>query len=771
MFPLASTRYTGFAIRNYAEVRGEERWWQITGHTDRGGFRRASGRKKLDTLELLTELWRQGLFCPGKRYARHPRMSNVTALSQSAMAEQRLFAQRNLAPDREPPVLLAADLESDVVTGAKHTAFIAGYCTEAQDVRQFWGDNCVEQMLDDIVSRFGGGGKILVYFHNLKYDFSVMASDLTKILSVVKREGLLYTVTLLHRGCKVVLRDSYKLIVAPLSSFQKMFNLPQGKRECIPYTYFREVNFNLVPIADILPHLKPPFKASDETHAFLEILSQEREEGCHNFMCTETHLDAMSYYLYYHKQDCLTLMQGLQNFQAQLCEFTWETLDTEIDVLEFLTCSAFSDHYLTVAGCYDGCFELMGRLRRFVQESVRGGRVYCNPEYSKQVLCFTVMDLDARALYPSAMKRIGDTCGYPKGECKLFPAGQQWPFPETWNFYVCRIQVHAITREQALPIVSYKHNGKVVWGKVPPKSVVVNTIDLEDWIRFAGITFTVEEGVYWDNGVQHEVGSVISDLHNLRNRYRAEGNPLQNNVKLVMNAGYGKLAMKRCDKTVVIQDSSHACDYIRDRFALLKEMVEFGNHAQITLATYDTSYTRVHLGSLVLAMARRIMNEVIEICTELGIPIFYTDTDSLHLPHTRVAELAEAYFTKYGRQLLGAELGMFHTDFDIGCGHADRVVLTKALFLSPKSYCHVLTCQQCGKQDFHFRMKGIPAYSIEAKAEELDCDIFGVYTTLLDTPLTFVLNPPGHPRFKIGLDGVETLDTNVFTRTVSIHDI
>ena len=57
------------------------------------------------------------------------------------------------------------------------------------------------------------------------------------------------------------------------------------------------------------------------------------------------------------------------------------------------------------------------------------------------------------------------------------------------------------------------------------------------------------------------------------------------------------------------------------------------------------------------------MNRVICLAEDNGIDIFYQDTDSMHLEDNKVKKLAELFFKKYNTQLIGKQMGQFHTDF------------------------------------------------------------------------------------------------------------
>lgn len=50
-------------------------------------------------------------------------------------------------------------------------------------------------------------------------------------------------------------------------------------------------------------------------------------------------------------------------------------------------------------------------------------------------------------------------------------------------------------------------------------------------------------------------------------------------------------------------------------------------------------FNRVHCGSLILSMSKRIMNEVMCLADDNNINIYYQDTDSMHITKSQVEKL------------------------------------------------------------------------------------------------------------------------------------
>ena len=124
-------------------------------------------------------------------------------------------------------------------------------------------------------------------------------------------------------------------------------------------------------------------------------------------------------------------------------------------------------------------------------------------------------------------------------------------------------------------------------------------------------------------------------------------------------------------------------------------------------------------------MSKRIISEVFCLAEDLGHNVYYTDTDSGHFRESEINELALEFKKKYGRDLIGTNLGQFHCDFENIENDASMPVSVKSLFLEKKSYIDML---QDNKENiaFHVRMKGIPARSLMEKANDMFKDSISV---------------------------------------------
>ena len=113
-------------------------------------------------------------------------------------------------------------------------------------------------------------------------------------------------------------------------------------------------------------------------------------------------------------------------------------------------------------------------------------------------------------------------------------------------------------------------------------------------------------------------------------------------------------------------------------------------------------------------MSKRIMNEVMCLAEDLDIKIYYQDTDSMHIEHDRLSELANEFKLRHNRELIGENIiGCFHNDFD----ELKDAYCVEHISCGKKIYCDVLKNDK-GQDALHFRMKGAPQKSIIILAEE-----------------------------------------------------
>jgi hypothetical protein len=134
-------------------------------------------------------------------------------------------------------------------------------------------------------------------------------------------------------------------------------------------------------------------------------------------------------------------------------------------------------------------------------------------------------------------------------------------------------------------------------------------------------------------------------------------------------------------------------------------------------------------------MSKRIMNEVFNVANDNELPIYYTDTDSLHCNLEDVPRLESAYQVKYNKELNGKNLD----------GAVSEIYATKSIFLGKKSYIDVLESKDKDGNTitgYHTRLKGITLDGLENASKDYANGYFGLYEDLAKgTKKKIILNP------------------------------
>ena len=66
--------------------------------------------------------------------------------------------------------------------------------------------------------------------------------------------------------------------------------------------------------------------------------------------------------------------------------------------------------------------------------------------------------------------------------------------------------------------------------------------------------------------------------------------------------------------------------------------------------------------------------------------VYYTDTDSVHIIKDQIPILSKVFKEKSNRELIGKDLGQFHSDFPTINGHEEMPQAIESYFLLEKMY-------------------------------------------------------------------------------------
>ena len=807
------SQFTRFSIENYNIVKDLDNFNNISRYADerKTTFKRLSKTKKIDFIEVVHILFLNNHFYKDPLLMtyehQYQKYKDKTEYLDNIDNEQELV---EFKADNEPidgcdfqkPILekqiFYADTECDVKTEDRHIPILLGVLKDGKNmttehVRIFTNEDNDKKFFMNFLDYINNNSKnkdAVVYFHNLKYDYTVLQPYLYLCDAPCEKDGQYYSIKILHKKRVIELRDSYKLAPMPLSQFRMSFDLPKNvdKKEAIAYTYHTIGNLKdeKVKMKKYIKSIKkemPTGKIKEMVKVFKNTIKNNKFNMDYEKDNENEYFNPTEYYKYYLKYDCLVLGLGLQKFKSIIDTIS----NNNLNLFDSLTISSLTNKYMTMNGCFDGLYKVKGNLRNFLSNAITGGRVQVNPRFKKQIINEDLADYDAVSLYPSAIHRLCKEKGLPMGKCKRID-DYDYNIIKNYSYSVLKVLITKINKYQDLPMVSYKDDESILRYTNNIKHPITAYLDIytiEDWVKFQGIEFTILDGVYWNEGYNTKMGEVIEHLFNERLRYKKEGNDaLQLVLKLMMNSSYGKTIIKKSmkEKTVINQKQKES--YINNNFYLINDYTELPNgQIIVNKDSTDDTYNLAFVGIMILSYSKRIMNEVFDTANKLKCPLYYTDTDSIHCNYDDVSKIEEQFKIDYERELNGKQLGQLHIDFDIKENgekvKCDVIKSIKSIFLSKKCYIDILEGVRTDNKekiyDVHYRLKGVNTSAILHKAEEYKGDIFKVYESLItatkDDKVKFYLNPEGYkPLFDFKDNIVKTFETGKFTRDIYFDD-
>jgi hypothetical protein len=298
----------------------------------------------------------------------------------------------------------------------------------------------------------------------------------------------------------------------------------------------------------------------------------------------------------------------------------------------------------------------------------------------------------------------------------------------TWRdmFYsVLRVKITKVNKSQQMPMVASRTADSIDYLNAPPTEnngiITIDSETLKDYIEFHDIEYELLDGIYYNNGGNKKLGEKIQDLFQKRLDEKKEiakakargeerGKGLEQTLKLMLNSAYGKTIQKPSKQDKKFVERKNLNKFIYNNFNTIDKIIDLNaEQVQVIQFGIDDSFNRAQCGAMILSYSKRIMNEVFNVANDLGINIYYTDTDSIHIDYDGVKPLEDEYRTRYNKELNGKQLGQFHIDFELK-GADSEVYATTSIFLGKKSY---LDCLECVNKDgsvvkgYHVRLKGI----------------------------------------------------------------
>lgn len=606
--------------------------------------------------------------------------------------------------------------------------------------------------------------KIVIYFHNLRYDFNFIEGYLVGGKSIQK-DSALYQYEWKNSKFIFNFRDSYKLISTKLSKFKEDYKLDIGKSEYINYDFYTRktvqeeycsIDDYYIPFTKSLEEYKPTDEEAlkylnnkDKKNTYKSyihenenpILTKEEFTKHAEKYIKDNKFKHMKYLDDYLRCDVLTLKAGLEVFRKEMLDLI------NLDIFNVLTISGMANINAYNKGCFDEIYEVTGNLRSFTEAACQGGRC-CTMLNEKHHIKETIIDFDASGLYNTAMVFMP---GLPKGEAFLMEE-----LDMTKPYFIIEILITKINKKQQIPFVCYKtKEGNKYTNEPQNETVIVDKTTLEDWIEFQQIEFKFIQGVYWEE-LNSNISECLEDLYYARQKYKREKRDVsQNLVKLLANSTYGGLSLKAAKRrfTYIPKDQTkYSCivedgvkklikidnkkmqldKYIAKNFNVIENYYELDNQYKVeeVVNSYN-HFNRSHCAAAILSYSKRIMNRIMNLANDNNIHIYYQDTDSMHIKQSDQEKLVKAYketYSKslglkyknkcnqstidkygdivkrnYGEDLIGKHLGGFQHDLEL-CG---QTCYSKELYvIGKKAYLDVIYNDDL-KHGYHIRLKGV----------------------------------------------------------------
>ena len=713
-FILNDSNVNTFAIENYDDIKHLENW-NILGEKTPNGYkvrktRTITSYKLIKTLleqkERFLTLIPFNDICETSYHKRFDNDIKSLEYNESKLKEVEKPDSKKINKKCRN-VFFDFETYNDMKTN-KTTPYLC--CIQSANMKKnFIGYDCAFEMLEFLSYTYKNETLRLIA-HNASFDFRFIVRYLTQFNEIAKGTRLISGEGK-YKKLTIKIKCSYHLISAPLKKFGKMFKLEQGK-EIMPYDLYNEVGTIDKKYINIDYVLNKYIHDKDKEQFLNNIVKWDLRNG--------EDYDIIEYSKKYCEIDCDVLEKGYNIFREWILlldgyDKKGDLINHKLDINDILTSASLAHQYMLLNDCYDGVYNMNGTPQQFIQKCVVGGRTMMRNN-KKDLINGTVRaiaDFDGVSLYPSAMFRMD---GFLKGKPKIIN-DLSYGSIKHYNGYFVKIHIHNIPIKRSFPLASYVNdNGIRMFENNIENDIYVDKIQLEDLIQFHGLNendFVILQGYYFNDGFNTQINKNIKYLFDKRKELKRNKNPAETIYKLIMNSAYGKSIMKEIINEFKIFDNKKDFDvYVSRNYEWIEEIISIDDCDKMKvkiLKPISDHFNICQVGSSVLSWSKRIMNEVMCLAEDNHISIFYQDTDSMHMYKDEIQVLGDLFKQKYNRDLIGEELGQFHSDFEIdGC---KNVYSTKLITLGKKSYCDVLVgTNDKGEEvkDYHIRMKGIP---------------------------------------------------------------
>ena len=709
--------YTSYCVKHYDEIKDKSNWNNITGIIKDKVIR--SSNKFITNYQLILLMKELGHFKELDRRllleTTYYDVNPVLNLSKelNGQINEKDIMENEFKEKEQKYDFKNIYFDFETITEGTHIPYMVRFSIgDGDKTHFFYGEDCGYKMLNFIHNTLKLK-YVKMIAHNVGYDIRFLYKYLYRF-NLIQRGNMVLSGSAMFKKMNIKFQDSYALIPAPLRNFGKMFKL-NVEKEVLPYSLYTKQNVKdrYIPLSVCLKECK-----EDDKELYVE--------NCKKWDCItdDKKVDIIKYSDEYCKIDVLVLKRGYETFQK------WIEEVCELDIDDYVSLPSLANDYMLKQGVFDDVYKVGGVVREFIQKCVIGGRTMCAENKKHFVHNMVLNDFDAVSLYPSAMNRLG---GYLKGKPKIITNFEETK--QNADGYFVKIKITNVGKSYKFPLMSKIDKETSVrnfTNDMVGEYVYVDKTMLDDWVQYQQIEYEFVEGLYYDAGRNYTLKTVINHLFDERKRQKKNKNPIENVYKLLMNSAYGKTILKEIDEEIKYIPAKELNDFMCKYYNHIKECEEINETSYVVkmYKSVSSHFNNSHCGVEVLSTSKRIMNEVMTTAEDNKIDMFYTDTDSIHIDDNKVNLLGELFTQKYGRELIGKEMGQFHCDFDM---NAKDPVSILGIFLGKKCYIDKLegTDDNGNKiYDYHIRMKGISNQAIKHKCKMMKIEPEELYTKL-----------------------------------------
>lgn len=646
----------------------------------------------------------------------------------------------DLVEDDYRPLLAFGDTETYTDSEGKIKPYAIAYYVG--EIFRFFLHPDSEILVRMFITQAMTDGIEVMFFHNLKFDFGALinAWQFTQNLSLIMKDGALYQVSLFNplddENRWISFRDSYKLIPDSIANFPRMFGLELVEKLGFNYELFTEENVT--------------------TPYFLE-----------------NHKDYIEEYI---RTDCKILQMGVNKMYENLFEIGLR-LNIPFNLsmlLKKLSISSVADFFLTQTNAYSTICKIAGAEREFISKCSWGGR--CMTAFNKRwKIEEPIALLDAAGLYSTAQIHFGKI-GLPAGPpIKLDPKNAAYIW--TYRYFFAKIKVLDFAKKGAFPLLCNNAEGINNWeilaaeeneeGLLSSQGIYyVDSIRLREACDYHGLKIEFLEVIAFkeSRAEGYLLSNAIQELWKYRNELRAQKNPLQNVVKLIMNSCYGKhgLGSTQSRYELVARRLFHNYWLNKNNDTIIS-MVDSGpNYILVEHLEEKLQFNRHHVFSFIQSYAVVIIQRIFRICDMISPqePIaFCTDTDSCHVLREHLPQLYSLYKNIYNLECIGGAPFQFKDELDEDA-HPYAINNYESFYLGKKMYC--INYERLGppldnwiedykkvpkhkqksflKKWWYLALKGISIDSLVRTCEIMNCTPPAIYQRLYDgEEITFYL--------------------------------